>query len=197
MPDEFPTRFDWITGVLEQPLTDRISADSPELPILQDLQNGRGKRDAAALLNDLTGTCGDPAGAAVEKYPARIITRDWRDLGAKEARPGTEIDDFIRVLWNPLKDSGFEFAAVRSGDGFVFSVTRCPIHGLAERTGLRDWLNHLACAAGFCSTPAFGPRIEFSRTRTLVRDGAPCNHTGRYRAAVEMSGSSGEGGTAA
>lgn len=183
MPDEFLSYFGWITKVLEQPLTDAVAADSPDYPALRDLQAGWGKRDTASLLAELTGRYGSGAGAAVERFLAPIIARDWKALGEKEARPGTEIDDFIRVLWQPLSNVGFEYRAERTGDGVAFSVTRCPIHDLARRTGLGDWLYQLACATDFYSTPAFSSRIEFTRTQTLIRDGTPCNHTYRHRTA--------------
>jgi hypothetical protein len=56
-------------------------------------------------------------------------------------------------------------------------VTKCPVHDLARKTGLRRWLYHLACATDFYSTPAFSPRIRFSRTKTLILDEEPCDHS--------------------
>jgi predicted ArsR family transcriptional regulator len=181
MPDEFLSYFGWITGVLKRPLAGSVSTDSPDYPILRDLRNGWGTRDTAELLAELDAAHGPGAAAAVERFLAPIIARDWKILGEQEARPGTEIDDFIRVLWTPLTEVGFEYRTKRTGDGVEFAVTRCPIHELAGRSGLRDWLYHLACATDFHSTPAFSSRIEFSRTCTLIRDGIPCNHAYRYR----------------
>jgi hypothetical protein len=182
MQDEFLDNFNWITAALEHPLTDFIPENSPEYAILSDFKNGWGKRDTATMLTDLTAKYGQAAGIAVEKYLALNITRDWRAAGETEAHPGTEIDDFIRILWQPLLQGGaFEAVCVRSGDDAVFSVTRCPIHELAKRTGQRQWLYHLACATDFYTTPAFSPRIAFSRTKTLILDETPCNHTYRRR----------------
>lgn len=182
MQDEIIANFGWITGTLKQPLRNFFPENSPEYSILTDLQTGWGKRDTAALLSELTAKYGSPAGEAVEKFLALNITRDWKAIGGKEAHPGMEIEDFIRVLWQPLQASGeFEFSVDRAGGKVAFSVTRCPIYDLAHKTGLHDWLYHLACATDFYTTPAFCPRIGFSRTKTLMRDAEPCNHTYFYK----------------
>jgi hypothetical protein len=178
MQDEFQKHFGWITDILERPLPDFFPENSKEYTILADFKNGWGKRDTAALLADLTSRYGDAAGAAVERFLERNITRDWKAVGERESHPGTEIDDFIRVLWQPLKESGeFEFTTTRKNTTVVFCVTKCPIHELARRTGLRQWLYHLACSTDFYSTPAFDAKIGFSRTKTLILDNESCNHT--------------------
>jgi hypothetical protein len=178
MPDEILKSFEWIAGALDHPLQDFFPEGSQEYAVLTDFKTGWGKRGTAALLTELTAKYGGAAVEAVENFLALNITRDWKALGERESHPGTEIDDFIRVLWQPLKESGeFDFGLERAGGRVVFSVTRCPIYDLARKTGLRDWLYHLACATDFYTTPAFCPRIGFSRTKTLMLDGVPCNHT--------------------
>jgi predicted ArsR family transcriptional regulator len=178
MQDEFITHFGWIANTLDQPLKDFFPEDSAEYAILKDFKDGWGKRDTAGMLAELTVRYGDAAGAAVEKFLALNIARDWKAIGEKEAHAGTEIDDFLRVLWQPIKDSGdFDFTVNRTGGRVVFCVTRCPIHELAKKSGMPQWLYHLACSTDFYTTPAFHPEIGFSRTKTLILDNEPCNHT--------------------
>jgi hypothetical protein len=182
MQDEFLAHFGWIAGSLEQPLRVFFKEDSREYAILSDFKDGWGKRETAGLLTELTARYGDAAGAAVEKFLALNIARDWKAIGEKEAHPGTEIEDFIRVLWQPLKESGaFDFSQKRAGGRAVFCVTRCPINDLAQKTGQRQWLYHLACSTDFYTTPAFHPGIGFSRTKTLILENEPCNHTYYYK----------------
>ncbi len=182
MQDEFINYFGWIANTLNQPLENFFKEGSREYAILSDFKNGWGKRGTAGMLTELTGRYGAAAGAVVEKFLAHNIARDWKATGEKEAHPGTEIDDFIRVLWQPLKEGGeFEYRMERTGGRTVFCVTRCPIYDLAKKTGQRQWLYHLACSTDFYTTPAFHPGIEFSRTKTLIVDDEPCNHTYRYK----------------
>jgi hypothetical protein len=182
MQDEIITHFGWIADSLNQPLQDFFKEDSREYAILSDFKAGWGKRDTAGMLTELTARYGAAAGAAVEKFLALNIARDWKAIGEKEAHPGTEIEDFIRVLWQPIKEGGeFDFTVERTGGRAVFRVTRCPIHELARKTGMHQWLYHLACSTDFYTTPAFCPKILFSRTKTLILDNEPCNHTYSYK----------------
>jgi len=182
MQDEILSSFEWIAGVLDHPLQDFFPEGSQDYAVLTEFKTGWGKRDTAALLTELTAKYGVGAGEAVEKFLALNITRDWKALGGRESHPGTEIDDFLRVLWQPLQEGGeFEFGIDRTGGRVAFNVTRCPIYDLARKTGMHDWLYHLACATDFYTTPAFCPRIGFSRTKTLMRDAEPCNHTYFYK----------------
>jgi predicted ArsR family transcriptional regulator len=178
MADDFLAQFGWITELLARPLPDSFPAQARERAILEEWRAGWGKGDTAALLRELSAKYGDSAAAAVEKFLAWCIARDWKALGEKEAHAGTEIDDFIRMLWKPLGESdGFEFTSTRGGGKVVFCVTKCPIYDLARKTGLHKWLYHLACSGDFSITPAFSPKIGFSRTKTLVLNDAPCDHT--------------------
>jgi predicted ArsR family transcriptional regulator len=177
MQDEILKYCGWIGDLLNRSLGDFFAEGSEEFAILTDLKNGWGKRDTAGLLTELTAKYGNAAGTAVEKYLALNIARDWKDLGEKEAHAGTEIEDFIRVLWEPLKDQGFEYTHERSGNTVKFCVKKCPVADLAKRTGLKQWMYHMACATDFYTTPAFSPRIEFSRTKTFIQNDVPCDHT--------------------
>ena len=182
MHDEIIAYFDWITNTLNSPIQDFFPEGSPEFVILTEFKNGWGKRETAEVLKELTAKYGGAAGTAVEKFLALHIARDWKAIGEKEAHPGTEIEDFIRVLWQPLKESGdFDFTIDRTGGRTVFCVTRCPIHELARKTGLHQWMYHLACSTDFYTTPAFCPKIGFSRTKSLIIDDEPCNHTYSYK----------------
>jgi len=183
MHDEFQTHFGWITDMLKHPLSDFFEVGSTEHEILTLLKYQWGKRDTAELLADLTAEYGDAAGRAVEKYLELSILRDWAEIGKREAHEGTEIEDLIRVLWAPLKEQGFEFTIQRQNGTAAFCVTKCPIHALAEKTGMHEWLYHLACSGDFHSARAFSPKIGFARTKTLIQGHECCNHRYYYQVA--------------
>jgi predicted ArsR family transcriptional regulator len=174
--DEFQKHFWWIGGLLGRPVSDVFEAGSPEHAVIERLRQEWGKRDTAELLIALTADHGDVAGRAVERFLEVNILKDWAAVGCKEAHEGTEVEDFIRVLWAPLRDLGFAFTIDRENGAATFCVTTCPIHDLAERTGLHGWLYHLACSTDHHSARAFSPRLGFARTETLMQGGACCDH---------------------
>jgi predicted ArsR family transcriptional regulator len=174
--DEFQKHFWWIGGLLGRPISDVFEEGSSEHAVIERLKQEWGKRDTAELLRGLTTDFGDVAGQAVERFLEVNILKDWAVVGAKEAHAGTEVEDFIRVLWAPLRELGFVFTVERNGDGAAFCVTTCPIHDLAERTGLHDWLYRLACSTDPHTARAFSPRLGFARTETLIQGGVCCDH---------------------
>lgn len=181
MRDEILEMFPWMADMIKRPLSDFFEPGSEEYVIAEDFKSGWGKRDTAGLLRELDGKYGDKAGRTIERLLECNIKLDWAETGKREAHEGTEIEDFIRVLWEPLKDQGFEYDIKNENGSTVFCVTKCPVYELAERTGMHKWLYHLACATDFFSTPAFCPRILFSRSKTLMEGHGHCNHGYRYR----------------
>lgn len=181
MKDEFLQIFGWITELLKRPIPDFFKPGSDEYAIVEQLKNEWGKRDTAELLKELTAEYGDKAGKAVEKLIELSIVRDWSETGRTQAHDGSEIEDFIKLLWIPLKELGFEYSISKENDSTKFCVIRCPVFELAEKTGMHGWLYHLACATDFYSTPSFCPKIGFSRTKTLMEGHDCCNHEYYYR----------------
>ncbi len=181
MLDEFQILFGWVGELLLRSTSGPFEPGSREQAIVDRLREGWGPRDTAGLLRELTAEDGELAGRTVERFLEINLRRDWTVIGKQKARPGTEIDDFIHVLWDPLRSQGFEYTVQKDARSARFRVTRCPVQALAQRTGLHDWCYHLACATDFASTPAFSDRIEFSRTRTLMQGHDCCDHLYRYR----------------
>ncbi len=180
MKDPILERFGWLTPLLQRETPAGFAAGTPERAVLAEFRQGWGKADTVALLNGLTRKHGRMAGATIEKYLAWCIQEDWAKVGRQEAHPGTEIDDFIRILWEPLRAEGFSFTYEKAGGKVTFAVTRCPVYELAEATQLHPWLYHLACATDFYSACAFSSKIAFSRTKTLMEGHGYCDHTYQY-----------------
>lgn len=181
MLDEFQVVFGWVGELLMRSTAPVFEPGSREQAIIDRLRDGWGTRDTAGLLRELTAEHGDLAGRTVDKFLEIHIRRDWAQLGKEKARPGTEIDDFVHLLWDPLRAMGFEYAVEKDARSTRFRVSKCPVRELAEKTGLHEWCYHMACATDFFSTPAFSERIEFTRTRTLMQGHDCCDHAYRYR----------------
>ncbi len=181
MEDPILKIFDWLTPLMQRDASAYFAAGTPEREILDAFQRGWAKTDTVELLNSLTRKYGAQAGVVIEKYLSICIREDWAQIGRAEAHPGTEIDDFIRILWEPLRAQGFVFTTEKTGNTVTFAVSRCPVYELAEKTQQHQWFYHLACATDFYSTCAFSSRIAFSRTKTLMEGQGFCNHTYRYK----------------
>jgi predicted ArsR family transcriptional regulator len=181
MEDKFLKLFGWISDMLKRPTSLFFEPDSKEYEIVENFKEGWAKRDTIELLLELENKYGDKAGATLEKLLALNIQMDWPEVGKKEAHDGTEIEDFIRVLWEPLKENGFDYTVTKQNGSTTFCVTKCPVHELAKKTGMHKWLYHLACATDFYSTPAFCPKIGFNRTKTLMEGHDCCDHEYYYR----------------
>jgi len=183
MRDEFQTHFWWITEKwLKRPLSDFFEVGSTEYAILTRFSEGWGTRDTVELLTELTAKYGDVAGRAVEKYAELNVLKDWAEIGKKEAHEGTELEDLIRVLLGFMKEErGLEFTMKREKGTVTFCVTKCPVHELAEKTGMHEWLYHLACSTDFHVARAFSAKIGLTRTKTLMHSQECCNHRYYYR----------------
>jgi predicted ArsR family transcriptional regulator len=182
MEDAFLQCFGWVTELLEKrPASDFFDSSSEEYAIVEKLRAGWGKRDTAELLRELDDEYGERAGQAVEAYLERNVYMDWAETGRREAHEGKEIDDFIRLLWEPLKSMGFEYSVADESGRTTFCVSRCPVFELAQKTGMHRWLYHLACSTDFHSSRGFSPRLGFDRTKTLMQGDDCCNHQYYYK----------------
>lgn len=166
----------WIGPLLQRPLPDAFAPDSPAHAVLTELREGWGIVDTADLLGGLTDRYGELAQATVSRFLEFHIRRDWAETGLREAHEGTEVDDFIRLLWNPLEDVGFEYTSAGDATDRRFCVTRCPVRDAAVATGMQSWMYALACATDLPSATSFSPHIEFRRTRTLMQGDTSCDH---------------------
>ena len=180
--DPFLKLFGWLTPLLQRGFSGSFAPGTQEYEILDEFRQGWGKEDTTSLLKRLSEKYGLMAAATVEMFVGMCIKEDWASLGAKEAQLGTEIEDFIRILWAPLLSEGFSFTQKKANDRVELCVTKCPVYELAERTKMHAWLYHLACATDFYSAGAFSPKIAFTRTKTLMEGHGYCNHTYSYKA---------------
>lgn len=184
MNEEFMKNFGWIGDILNQELHTYYDTKSIEYKILKDLKDQWGKQDGITMLKRLDDTYGSTVLKAVAHFLKINILKAWKKTGEKEAHEGIEIDDFIRLLWVPLKDTGFEYTYKKEDNKVTFHVTKCPVFDLAEKTGMHQWFYHLACVTDFYSTPAFSSNIGFSRLKTLIQGDECCDHAYFYKSQI-------------
>lgn len=176
--------FGWVRELLNQELDKDFHCEPVESEILHQLKSNWREDNSLELLGELDEKYGKAAKQTVAEFLKANILRNWAAIGVKEARQGSEIDDFIRVFWEPLQKRGFEYT-LKNEDGIVaFTVTRCPIFELAEKTGMHEWFYNMACLSDYYIAPSFSCRIGFARTKSLMQGDECCNHTYYYKNAI-------------
>lgn len=86
------------------------------------------------------------------------------------------IEQFMQLVWEPLKALGFQFTTEKRSNGTQLHCTSCPIHELSKVIGGAEWLAILECNKDLHNVKGFNPKIGFSRTKTLIKGDSHCDH---------------------
>ncbi|MFT3830319.1 MAG: L-2-amino-thiazoline-4-carboxylic acid hydrolase [Opitutaceae bacterium] len=146
-----------------------------------------GTEHPIALLDELRDRFGAEAAEVVRIIVHENSRRDWAGIAAHQ--PANGIDDFVRVLWEPLRSAGFEFTYEKQGSEVRFQCTSCPHVAVARRLGAEQWMALLLCGSDAGMVTGFNPVIGFRRTRTLMEGHACCDHV--YAVPSATAGASG------
>lgn len=117
-------------------------------------------------------------GDRVAEIASELIAQDEqiRWCHATEQTDDHSIENFIRLVWEPLRPIGFEFTLEKRDEGTQLHCSRCPIHELSKMIGGADWLAILECNKDLHNIKAFNPNIGFKRTKTLMKGDSHCDH---------------------
>jgi hypothetical protein len=172
----------WLDGWFEAEPAESADFDAGELEIYRDLasawMSSVDKLGALELASERFGR--EPVRGVIRKLCAANTSDHWAGLTAREGR---SLDDLFRLLWAPLPETGFDFAAERDEAGLRMDVRRCPFADLARDlqaagyANARDWLYEMVCSTDFHVTATFDPPIRFSRRQTLMQGAPCCDHT--------------------
>lgn len=124
------------------------------------------------LLEQLKSEFGDRVTDILKHTVEQDETDAWQTIAANEE--SHTLDDFIRVLWEPLPLLGFEISVEKKDAAVYGFCTRCPIYEASKLLGGSEWLYELACARDFYNTPAFNPEIVLKREKTLMQGHDRC-----------------------
>jgi hypothetical protein len=144
-------------STIQRQLADRWVGEN-RLELLIDLANKYGEEDVFTVL---------------DKIIYANCIRDWEHVGQEG---GNSFNRFLKILWEPLKKSGFEYSFVKQGNKTTFCVTKCAMYDLARKIGAEKWLYHLVCLTDEPTITGFNDRIVFSRSRTLMQGYSDCDH---------------------
>jgi hypothetical protein len=173
--DTIAKEIGWLDRIITHPENDHLFEDETQRQIQRELSTRWEKENRLELLNDLSGTYTEaPVLAVIDRIIASNCRRDWEQVGKENEN---SLANFIKILWEPLAKSGFEYSYEQTGNITKFCVTQCPMYDLAHKIGAEKWLYHLVCLTDESSTVGFNPKIQFNRTRTLMQGDPDCDHT--------------------
>jgi hypothetical protein len=164
----------WLDGMFTHAQNQELFDTKDQAVIQRELANRWVQENRLELLNELSGRFGEAQiFAVIDKIIAANCRRDWGQIG-KEG--DNSLERFIKLLWEPLQASGFEYSIKKEGNKTRFQVTQCPLYDLAQEIGAEKWSYHLFCLTDEPAAEGFNSRVKFSRTRTLMEGFAECDH---------------------
>jgi hypothetical protein len=165
----------WVIPWFLDPFSEEIQLDDREKEVLDAITLRWPTTEKLTMFNSLADQYGrDVVGQVIDKVVAGHIQPEWEENGRKQQANG--LNDFIRLMWEPLPSAGFAATFTHKPDGVQIHCTFCP---LAE-TGLKNdaafWMYHLVCSGDPYAASGFNPRIGFRRTQTLMEGHPCCDH---------------------
>ncbi len=150
------------------------------IPLIRRLEDELGVERAHELAGDTIGAIAREQGHAVAEALSRTDL-----IGFHE----------VRDTWSGA-GGDLTIEALREDETHLdFNVTRCRFAELYERLGARDLGFLLSCGRDFTLSEGYSPRLELTRTQTIM-EGAPyCDFRYRYHSSESSDGGPPEGGT--
>lgn len=126
------------------------------------------------LMDYLQPIYGDGVVSSIVSFLGENRQKEMEQVASKLER--NSLDDFIKMVWEPLKQQGYEFTIERTDNKVEFNVTKCPGVEKAEEWGYMDNAYHIICASDPYIVEGFNSNIGFTRTKTLMQGHDCCNH---------------------
>ncbi|MBN1797346.1 MAG: L-2-amino-thiazoline-4-carboxylic acid hydrolase [Spirochaetales bacterium] len=172
--DHIAEQIGWLDGIFTHPRNSNLFTNALHTLIQKELSNRWVHENRLELLHDLAKKYGEGEMLAViDKIIYENCKYDWEQVGREK---GNSLNNFIKILWKPLKDIGFEYSIEKKGNKTVFCVTKCPLYDLAKKLGAEKWMYHLLCLTDEPAITGFNSRIKFDRSRTLMQGFPDCDH---------------------
>lgn len=173
--DLIETNLPWVTPWFCDPYSEEIHLEAREREVLDEISSHWESTDTIVLFDDLSLRFGrDTVGQVIDKVVAAHIRPEWEENSRKE--PSNTLDDFIRRMWGPLPEEGFDVEIERREEGVQIHCTRCPLAETGNSIDAAFWFYHLVCSGDPHAAAGFNPKIGFRRTQTLMQGHPCCDH---------------------
>jgi hypothetical protein len=175
IPDPIEQQLPWITSWFTTPNLAFLNLNDLEKNVLSEISIHWPHTEKVALFNSLGMKFGQQVVYdVIDKVVEANIRLEWEDLARK--KPSRTMDDFVRLLWEPLPSQGFDITIEKQTNGIQIHCSRCPHAELARQIGSAELLYHLVCSGDQHAAAGFNPKIGFRRTQTLMEGHPCCNH---------------------
>ncbi len=130
--------------------------------------------EMARVLRILKERFGEGVYEEIVKQNGERSLKEWEEIAKNNG--GNTIEDLIKVLWEPLKNEGFEYSFQETEDGVQMNCTRCGLYEMAKHLGITEEAFYMYCASDPYITEGFNSDIGFKRTKTLMQGHDCCDH---------------------
>jgi hypothetical protein len=173
--DYIAEQISWLDGIITDAENSSLFSDETQSAIQKELADRWIEENRLELLNDLSDRFGEAEVLVViDKIIYANCRKGWEQIGKEKGN--NSLDNFLKMLWGPLQEIGFEYSFEKEGNKTKFRVTKCPVYDLAQALGAERWLYHLVCLTDEPSVVGFNSQVEFSRTKTLMQGYPECDH---------------------
>jgi hypothetical protein len=164
----------WITEWINK-TTEIKSFNSEESTIFKSLKDQWNNTDRVILLINLKGIYGDKVKNVLNKFLREKTEADWLNIGIENKN--NSIETFMKILWAPNMEEGFEYFVKNENSIYKVKCTKCPMFELANELNAHEWIFELACMSDYYMVNGFNKDILFSRSKTLIEGDDCCNHS--------------------
>jgi predicted ArsR family transcriptional regulator len=133
-------------------------------------------RTLVSILRWLEADLGTGVAESWARRLEKVTITQWASVA--ESEENHTIQDLIRLLWEPLKEEGWEYSMEEDENGVRMCCTKCAIADFAKDMASeeKEWVFRIYCASDPFITEGFNPQIGFQRTKTLVEGFECCDH---------------------
>ena len=118
--DYIAEQIEWLDGIITDAENTSLFSGETHSAIQKELAERWTEENRLALLNDLSDRFGEEEVLAViDKIIYTNCRKGWEQVGKEKSN---SLDNFIKMLWGPLQEEGFEYSFEKEGNKICVNV---------------------------------------------------------------------------
>jgi hypothetical protein len=164
----------WLDQIFTNESNSSLFINEKHLAIQEELSNRWVKENRLELLRSLEEKYSEnEVFEVIDKIIAVNCRSGWEKVGLQTVN---SLENFVKLLWEPLKKMGFKYTFSTESDEIKFSVSKCAMYDQAKLEGAEKWYYHLLCLSDEPTALGFNSSFIFKRTMTLMQGHPCCDH---------------------